>query len=109
MKRWVVLAAVAGLLVSGNAGATLIKKGDGKAAGATAGGVGVSSSSGNRVRVQCWQDGRRVVDESDLAMVSLSIANQFNGLGLRRTSGPDGTMTVVMTPARTACLLSPHD
>jgi hypothetical protein len=107
MKRWILLATVAGLLVSGNAGATLVKKGDGKAAGAATGGVDVTPST-NRVRVQCWQDGRRILDEADLAIVSLSIANQINGLRLRRTGGPEGTMTVV-TPARTACLLAPHD
>ena len=107
MKRWILLATVAGLLVSGNAGATLINKGDGKAAGATAGGVDVTPSK-SRVRVQCWQDGRRILDEADLAIVSLSIANQINGLRLRRSGGPDGTVTMV-TPTRTSCLLAPHD
>lgn len=108
MTRWILLVAVAGLLVSGNAGATLVNKGDGKTAGAAAGGVDVSPSTHNRVRVQCWQNGRRIVDESDLAIVSLSIANQINGLQVRRSGGPDGTMTVV-TQSRATCLLAPHD
>ncbi|HYG90235.1 MAG TPA: hypothetical protein VD978_28715 [Azospirillum sp.] len=107
MRRWMILAAVAALLASGEAGATLVNKGDGKAVGPATGGVDVGSSNG-RVRIQCWQDGRKILDDSDLAIVSLSIANQINGLRLRRTIGSDLGLTVA-AQARTSCLLGPHD
>ena len=111
MERWIrsCLGATAllGLLAAGEAGATLVKNGKDKAAGAASGGVEVAPQS-SKVRVQCWQDGRKIIDESDLSVVSLSIANQLNGLRLRRTGGPDGGLTVV-TQQRTACLLAPHE
>lgn len=107
MKRCLVLAAVAAFLVSGEAGATLVKKGGGKAVGPETGGVDVGTAGG-RVRIQCWQDGRKIIDESDLAIVSLSIANQINGIRLRRTSGSEPGLTVV-TQSRTSCLLGPHE
>ncbi len=111
MKRgvlipWILVAAVAGLLVSGTAEAT-IKQGDKKPTATTTGGVEVAPKSA-RVRVQCWQDGRKIIDESDLAIVSLSIANQVNGMRLRRTGSPDSGVTLV-TQLRTACLLAPNE
>ena len=111
MKRritfWFLAATAVGLLAAGEAGATLVNNGKGKPAGAASGGVEVAPQN-SKVRVQCWQDGRKIIDESDLSVVSLSIANQLNGLRLRRTGGPDGSVTVV-TQSRTSCLLAPHE
>ncbi|WP_372395003.1 hypothetical protein ABMY26_03095 [Azospirillum sp. HJ39] len=114
MKRALLLAAALGLLVSGAADATLVRKKNGQSPGAAggaaagdamAGGVDIAPS-GNRVRVQCWQDGHKIIDESDLAVVSLSIASQINGLRFRRSGGADG-MVSVTTQSRTTCLLAP--
>lgn len=107
MRRLLFGAAAIGLLLSGGADATLVRKGDGKSAGPAAGGVDVGVPAG-RVRVQCWQDGRKIIDEADLAVVSLSIASQLNGMTFRRTTSPDGTVSVV-AQNRTACLLGRHD
>ncbi|PWC37778.1 hypothetical protein TSO352_09870 [Azospirillum sp. TSO35-2] len=95
------------LLLAGEAGATLVKKGDGTRVGAAPGGVDVGVPTG-KVRIQCWQDGRKIIDEADLAIVSLSIASQLNGLRFRRGGDPDGSLSV-MTQSRTACLLGRHE
>jgi len=107
MRRLLPCVAAIGLLLAGGADATLVKKGDGKSVGATPGGVDVGVPTG-KVRIQCWQDGRKIIDEADLAIVSLSIASQLNGLRFRRTTGPDGTVSVV-AQARTTCLLGKHE
>ncbi len=107
MKRLLFCTTAVGLLLSGAADATLVNKRDGKSVGPAAGGIDVGASS-DRVRIQCWQDGRKIIDESDLAVVSLGIANQLNGMRIRRTTGPDGAVSVT-TQSRTACLLGKHD
>ena len=107
MKGWTFLIVAAGLLLSGGAGATVVKNGDGKTTGAASGGVDVTGTN-ERVRVQCWQDGRKIIDEAGLAAVSLSIANQMNALRFRRTGDPTDPALSVMTQARTTCLLSPQ-
>lgn len=103
MGRLPPCAALLLLLLSGGAEATLVKKGDGRSTGPAPGGVDVGVPSG-RVRVQCWQDGRKIIDETDLSIVSLSIASQLNGLHFRRNREADGSLSVV-AQARTACLL----
>ncbi|MDR6772314.1 hypothetical protein [Azospirillum sp. BE72] len=116
MKHALLLAACLGLAVTGAADATLVRKKSPENSGATSsgaqgggvqGGVDVAPA-GTRVRVQCWQDGHKIIDEADLAVVSLSIASQINGLRFRRNGGTDGTVSV-MTQSRTACLLAPDD
>ncbi|MBP2302113.1 hypothetical protein [Azospirillum picis] len=95
------------LLFAGTAGATLVRKSEDRASGPQPGGVDVVPS-GNRVRVQCWQDGRKIIDETDLAVVSLSIAGQLDGLRFRRSGASDGIMSVT-TQFRTTCLLTPRE
>ncbi|MBP2228969.1 hypothetical protein J2847_002261 [Azospirillum agricola] len=113
MRRLLSCVAAAGLLLlpllalPRDADATLVRKGDGKTVGAASGGVDVGVPKG-KVRVQCWQDGRKIIDEADLAVVSLSIASQLNGMRFRRTGDADGTVSVT-TQARTACLLGGHE
>ncbi|CAO3408834.1 hypothetical protein [Azospirillum largimobile] len=111
MKHALLLAACLGLVATGTADATLVRKKSPESSGATSGGApgGLDvAPSGTRVRVQCWQDGHKIIDEADLAVVSLSIASQINGLRFRRSGGTDGTVSV-MTQSRTACLLAPDD
>lgn len=111
MKHALLLAACLGLAVTGAADATLVRKKSPENSGAVSGGAqgGVDvAPAGTRVRVQCWQDGHKIIDEADLAVVSLSIASQINGLRFRRSGGTDGTVSV-MTQSRTACLLAPDD
>ncbi|PWC49716.1 hypothetical protein TSA6c_26925 [Azospirillum sp. TSA6c] len=114
MKHALLLAACLGLAalwLAGAADATVVRKKGGDTSGATSGGVagGIDvAPSGKRVRVQCWQDGHKIIDEEDLAVVSLSIASQMNGLRFRRNGGTDGAVSVV-TQSRTACLLAPDD
>ena len=109
MRRWILAVAAAGLLTAGEAGATLVTKKDGKstgaASGAASGGEAIAPTD-KKLRVKCWQDGRKIIDESDLALTSLSIANQLNGMRLRRIG--DGSVTV-LTQSRTTCLLTPND
>jgi len=107
MRRLLSCVAALGLLLSGSADATLVKKRDGTSVGAAPGGVDVGVPTG-KVRVQCWQDGRKIIDEGDLAIVSMSIASQLNGLHFRRSSGADGSLSVV-AQARTTCLLGGHE
>ena len=117
MKHALLLAACLGLLAasgiaaSDRADATVVRKkgpeNSGAASGGAAGGVDIAPV-GKRVRVQCWQDGHKIIDEADLAVVSLSIASQMNGLRFRRNGGTDGAVSV-MTQSRTACLLAPDE
>lgn len=107
MKHALLLAICLGLAASNGADATVVRKKDGESTGAASGGVDVAPA-GKKVRVQCWQDGHKIIDEADLAVVSLSIASQMNGLRFRRNGGTDGAVSVV-TQSRTACLLSPDD
>ncbi|AWU96762.1 hypothetical protein [Azospirillum ramasamyi] len=111
MKLAFLLAACLLLAAVGAADATLVRKKSQENSGAQSGGVqgGVDvAPAGTRVRVQCWQDGHKIIDEADLAVVSLSIASQINGLRFRRNGGADGTVSV-LTQSRTACLLAPDD
>jgi hypothetical protein len=107
MRRWILAAALLGLLAAGEAGATVDKKKSLKPTGATSGGEAVAPAD-KRLRVQCWQAGRKIIDESELAITSMGIANQVNGVRLRRLGGPDGAVTL-LTQSRTTCLLAPHD
>lgn len=107
MRRWILAVAALGLLAAGEAGATVDKRKDGKATGPTSGGQAVAAPD-KKVRVQCWQDGRKIIDETELAVTSLSIANQMNGVRLRRLGGSDGPVTL-LTQSRTTCLLAPHE
>ncbi|KAA0580058.1 hypothetical protein [Azospirillum sp. Sh1] len=107
MKHALLLAVCLGLAVFHGADATVVRKKDGESSGAASGGVDVAPA-GKKVRVQCWQDGHKIIDEADLAVVSLSIASQLNGLRFRRNGATDGAVSVV-TQSRTACLLSPDD
>lgn len=109
MRRLLVCTTAIGLLLSaGAADATLVRKGDGTSSGPSSGGVDVGVPKG-RVRIQCWQDGRKIIDEADLAVVSLSIASQLDGLRFRRSTDPNGTVSVMTQQARTACLLGKHE
>ncbi|MBY6261041.1 hypothetical protein EI613_03750 [Azospirillum sp. 412522] len=115
MKHALLLAACLGLAAavaaSTGADATVVRKKSADASGANSGGAagGVDvAPAGKRVRVQCWQDGHKIIDEADLAVVSLSIASQMNGLRFRRNGGTDDAVSV-MTQSRTACLLAPDD
>ncbi|KAA0595226.1 hypothetical protein J2848_003579 [Azospirillum lipoferum] len=115
MKHALILAACLGLaavaIATAPADATVVRKKSSDSSGATSGGAagGVDVvPAGKRVRVQCWQDGHKIIDEEDLAVVSLSIASQMNGLRFRRNGGTDSTVSVV-TQSRTACLLAPDE
>lgn len=105
MRALTLIVAAAGLLWAGAAEATLVKNGNGKPVGAATGGVEVGVPQG-RVRIQCWQEGRKIVDEAELAIVSLGFASQMNALRFRRPGGVDTTLALV-TQARTTCLLAP--
>lgn len=115
MKHALILAACLGLAAvataAATADATVVRKKSADTSGATSGGAagGVDvAPAGKRVRVQCWQDGHKIIDEEDLAVVSLSIASQMNGLRFRRNGGTDSAVSVV-TQSRTACLLAPDE
>ena len=107
----VCLGMTAATMAAATADATVVRKKSSDTSGATSGGAagGVDVvPAGKRVRVQCWQDGHKIIDEEDLAVVSLSIASQMNGLRFRRNGGSDGAVSVV-TQSRTACLLAPDE
>lgn len=91
-------------LLSGAAGATVVRK-NGHSVGPESGGIEIGVARG-RVRVQCWQDGEKIVDEADLNVLSLSVASQLNALRFRRAGEPERTLSIV-SQNRTSCLLSP--
>lgn len=90
----------------GTAGATLVKK-KGNDGGPQTGGIDIGVAKG-RVRVQCWQDGEKIIDETDLNVISLSLASQMNALRFRRAGGPETTLSIV-SQNRTSCLLGPTE
>ena len=105
VRQLLLVAAVLAVpLLGGTAGATLVKK-NGHSVGPEAGGINVGVARG-RVRVQCWQDGEKIIDETDLNVLSLSVASQLNSLRFRRAGEPGNSLAIV-TRNRTACLLSP--
>lgn len=110
MTRTLVLSAVMGALLCGalawEAGATLVTRRNGHESNPDRGGVDVGVPQG-RVRVQCWQEGRKIIDETDLAVRSLGIASQMNALTFRR--GPGADPTSVVSQSRTTCLLTPDE
>ena len=105
VRTCLLLAAVAALpLIGSAADATVVRK-KGPESGPHAGGIDVGVPQG-RVRIQCWQDGEKIIDETDLNVLSLSVASQLNSLRFRRAEEPGNSLAIV-TRNRTACLLSP--
>lgn len=98
------VAAVLGAGGAGGAGATLVKK-NGHQVGPETGGIDIGVARG-RVRVQCWQDGEKIIDEADLSVVSLSVASQMNALRFQRPGGPERSLSIV-SQSRTSCMLLP--
>ncbi|WP_448203131.1 hypothetical protein [Azospirillum sp. sgz302134] len=101
-----IAAIVAVPLFVGTAGATLVRK-NGHSVGPETGGIEIGVTKG-RVRVQCWQDGEKIIDEADLNVLSLSVASQINALRFRRPGEPETTLSIV-SQNRTSCLLSPKE
>ncbi|MCW2237250.1 hypothetical protein [Azospirillum canadense] len=102
-----ILLAVAAIPVfSGAADATVVRK-NGHTVGAESGGIEIGVARG-RVRVQCWQDGEKIIDEADLNVLSLSVASQINALRFRRAGEPERTLSIV-SQNRTSCMLSPRE
>lgn len=107
-RNWlVVLALVAAPLFAGTAGATLVGKSNGRTVGPEMGGVDIGIAKG-RVRIQCWQDGEKIIDESDLNVISLGVGTQLNALRFRRPGRPDTSVSVI-SQYRTSCVLVPQE
>lgn len=57
------------------------------------------------VRLQCWQQGSRIIDEGDLRDAAVNYFDTSNSLRFRRGSAP-GRMVMLLSPApETTCLL----
>lgn len=105
VRQFLLLTAIAALPLLGSAAdATVVRK-KGAEPGPQSGGIDVGVPHG-RVRIQCWQDGEKIIDETDLNVLSLSVASQLNSLRFRRAGEPENSLAIV-TRNRTACLLSP--
>lgn len=109
MKRVVLLAILAGALVPAGAGATIERQRSDQLAGPAAGGIEVQVPEG-KVRVQCWQAGRKIIDEAGLGLLSLGVRTQSNAITVRRLDGSGSApVSSVVTQSRTACLLTNDD
>ena len=105
MTRFVLTTLVLATLVAPQAGAGVIEGAGDLPTGPAVGGEDINVPEG-RVRLECWQHGQKIIDEPDLLISSMSLANQANSLGfLRSEDGGDGG--VLFTQIWTACLLSP--
>jgi hypothetical protein len=107
-SRLLALSLVLSVLVAlalgvGGAAATVVKEG-GPPVGAKAGGAPGLFPNG-AVRLQCWQHGDRIIDESDLRDTAIDYFDSSSGLRFRRGSAPD-RMVMLLNPApETTCLL----
>ena len=107
VRTFLLLAAIAALPHLGSAAdATVVRKKSSEV-GVKSGGIDVGVPQG-RVRIQCWQDGEKIIDETDLNVLSLSVASQLNALRFRRAGEPENSLAIV-TRNRTSCLLSPKE
>ena len=107
LRSLLLIMAVAAVPLSiGTAGATLGEK-NGHHVGPETGGIDLGVAKG-RVRIQCWQDGEKIIDESDLNIVSLSVASQMNALRFRGAGGRETSLSIV-SQNRTSCLLGPNE
>lgn len=83
--------------------ATVVKEG-GPQLGARSGGA-VPLTPDGAVRLQCWQQGSRIIDEGDLRDAAVNYFDASNSLRFRRGSAP-GRMVMLLSPApETTCLL----
>ncbi|QQP88524.1 hypothetical protein IGS68_21175 [Skermanella sp. TT6] len=90
-------------LAVGVAAATVVKEG-GPQLGAKPGGSASVAPDG-AVRLQCWQQGSRIIDEGDLRDAAVGYFEGAGSLRFRRGSAP-GRMVMLLSPApETTCLL----
>src|SRR5688572_21293369 len=95
MRSTLFLAALACCgLAAGSAGATLVKKTSEEPVGAASGGVDVPMPKG-KVRVQCWQDGQKIIDEENLSVMSMSLNSQANAITFRPQGLNDASASLV--------------
>ncbi|WP_158044103.1 hypothetical protein [Skermanella pratensis] len=103
MIRPFVLGLALSALAVGVAAATVVKEG-GSQLGARSGGAAPVAPDG-AVRLQCWQQGNRIIDEGDLRDAVVSYFDGSGSLRFRRGSAP-GRMVMLLSPApETTCLL----
>jgi hypothetical protein len=63
---------------------------------------GVRVAPPGRVRVECWQNGTKIIDEEDLSVAGIGLPNQVTGMTFNRADDGSG-MTSLYTASRTAC------
>lgn len=60
----------------------------------------------NELRIQCWQEGRKIIDERDLRGLSINDATRRESVSLKGTG--DETASVFLLPVADAvCLIQP--
>lgn len=98
-----VLGAAAGALLAAAAGASLV--GDGAPPFAPTAESRTPPVPEGRVRLQCWQQGVRIIDESGLAGTALGLPDLFNALRFRRADTPEQTLVLIAPTGDTVCLI----
>lgn len=91
------------LLLPAAASAGVEKGGTPEAPAAESGGVEVRVPNG-RVRLQCWQNGQKIVDEGRLSVTSLGLGAQANAITFGRP-GDGQTAASIVSQNWTTCML----
>jgi hypothetical protein len=100
--RTVILGALLSAAVAGMAAATVVNE-SGPPVGAKSGGAASVAPSG-AVRLQCWQNGARIIDEAGLRDAAVNFFDASNSLRFRR-GGADQMVMLVNPSPETTCLL----
>jgi hypothetical protein len=101
--RTLILGAVLTAALAGMAAATVVNE-SGPLVGAKSGGA-ASLVPGGAVRLQCWQNGIRIIDEASLRDAVVNFFDSSNSLRFRRNGGADQMVMLVNPSPETTCLL----
>ncbi|HYI68741.1 MAG TPA: hypothetical protein VEX87_03290, partial [Skermanella sp.] len=101
--RTLILGAVLTAALAGMAAATVVNE-SGPPVGAKSGGA-ASLTPGGAVRLQCWQNGVRIIDEASLRDAAVNFFDSSNSLRFRRNGGADQMVMLVNPSPETTCLL----
>jgi hypothetical protein len=101
--RTLILGAVLTAALAGMAAATVVNE-SGPPVGAKSGGAASLAPSG-AVRLQCWQNGIRIIDEASLRDAAVNFFDSSNSLRFRRNGAADQMVMLVNPSPETTCLL----
>jgi hypothetical protein len=101
--RTLILGAVLTAAVAGVAAETVVNE-SGPPVGAKSGGAASVVPNGS-VRLQCWQHGTRIIDETGLRDAAVNFFDSSNSLRFRRNGSADQMVMLVNPSPETTCLL----